>query len=192
MFGKKQAPAPNRSEINLKFSQSLRQLKRSIDTIDQKIEAEVANAIAYKKSGNIDEEQRSMAKIQRFLAQKVQKERFYDNIENVKFRIDEILDKIEVSRNLSDTFTSIGTLVDSKELKSIVDDLDTFNKNFAKTNNMMNAFTDSLDSSMGNISTDPSMAAAVQSMVTDRMKGYETRIEEQAAADLEDASFNFQ
>ena len=192
MFGKKPAQMPNRTDINLKFSSSLRQLKRSIDQLDQKIEAEVAAAISYRKSGNIDEEHRSLAKIQRYLAQKIQKERFYDSVEGVKAKIDDILDKVEVSRNLSETMGSIGQLVDSKELKAIVGELDTFNKNFAKTNNMMNAFTDSLDSSMGNISTDPSMAAAVQSMVTDRMKGYETRIEEQAAADLEDASFNFQ
>ncbi|MBQ9457249.1 MAG: Snf7 family protein [Bacilli bacterium] len=192
MFGKKQVEAPNRSEINLKFSQSLRQLKRSIDVFDQKIEAEVANAIAYKKAGNIDEEHRSLKKIERYLAAKIQKERFYDNVELVKERIDDILDKVEVSRNLSDTFGTIGNLVDSKELKSIMGEFDAFNKNFAKTNNMMDAFMGQMDESVNNMNLDPSYASSVQNLVNDRMKGYETRIEEQAAAELDESSFNFQ
>ena len=192
MFGKKPAQMPNRTDINLKFSSSLRQLKRSIDQLDQKIEAEVAAAISYRKAGNIDEEHRSLAKIQRYLAQKIQKERFYDSVEGVKAKIDDILDKVEVSRNLSETLGSIGQLVDSKELKSIVGELDTFNKNFTKTNNMMDAFMGSMDATVGEMSVDPSLTASVQAMVGERMKGYETRIEEQADADLDESAFNFQ
>ena len=189
MFGKKQPELPNRQDINIRFKTSLRQLKRSIDEFDQKIEAEVANAIAYRKAGNIDEEQRCMQKIQRYLASKIQKERFYDNVEMVKERIDDILDKVEVSRNLSDTFGSIGTLVNSKELKQIVGEFDAFNKSFAKANNMMDAFMGSMDESVGNMSVDPSLATSVQNMVSDRMKGYEERIEQTASAEMEDSSF---
>ena len=87
---------------------------------------------------------------------------------------------------------SIGQLVDSKELKSIVGELDTFNKNFAKTNNMMDAFMGSMDATVGEMSVDPSLTASVQAMVGERMKGYETRIEEQAEADLDESAFNFQ
>lgn len=189
MLGKKQPVMPNRQEINVKFRASLRTLKRSIDEFDAKIEAEVQNAIMYRKAGNIDEEQRSMQKIARYLASKIQKERFYDNVELVKERIDDILDKVEVSRSLSDTFAGIGDLVDSKELRSIIGEFDTFNKSFAKANNMMDAFMGTMDDTVGHMSVDPSYAASVQSMVSDRMKGYEERVEQTAAAEMEDASF---
>ncbi len=189
MFGKKQVELPNRQELNIRFKTSLRQLKRSIDEFDQKIEAEVANAVAYRKAGNIDEEQRCMQKIQRYLASKIQKERFYDNVEMVKERIDDILDKVEVSRNLSDTFGSIGNLVDSKELKQIVGEFETFNKSFAKANNMMDAFMGQMDDSVGHMSVDPSYASSVQNMVNDRMKGYEERVEATVAAESADDSF---
>jgi hypothetical protein len=167
-------------------------MKRSIDDFDAKIEAEVANAISYRKAGNVDEEQRSMQKIQRYLASNIQKGRFYDNVESVNERINDILDKVEVSRNLSETLGSVGTLVDSKELKSIVKEFDSFNKGFAKANNMVDAFMGSMDATVGEMSVDPSLTASVQAMVGERMKGYETRIEEQADADLDESAFNFQ
>ena len=189
MLFKKEVKLPNRQEVNTKFKASLRTLKRSIDDFDAKIEAEVANAISYRKAGNVDEEQRSMQKIQRYLASKIQKERFYDNVESVNERINDILDKVEVSRNLSETLGSVGTLVDSKELKSIVKEFDSFNKGFAKANNMVDAFMGSMDESVGQMNADPSYATSVQNMVNERMKGYEERVEATATAEMEDTSF---
>ena len=189
MLFKKEVKLPNRQEVNTKFKASLRTLKRSIDDFDAKIEAEVANAISYRKAGNVDEEQRSMQKIQRYLASKIQKERFYDNVESVNERINDILDKVEVSRNLSETLGSVGTLVDSKELKSIVKEFDVFNKSFAKANNMVDAFMGSMDESVGQMNADPSYATSVQNMVNERMKGYEERVEATATAEMEDTSF---
>lgn len=189
MLFKKEVKLPNRQEVNTKFKTSLRTLKRSIDDLDAKIEAEVANAISYRKAGNVDEEQRSMQKIQRYLASKIQKERFYDNVESVNERINDILDKVEVSRNLSETLGSVGTLVDSKELKSIVKEFDVFNKSFAKANNMVDAFMGSMDESVGQMNVDPSYATSVQNMVNERMKGYEERVEATATAEMEDTSF---
>ena len=189
MLFKKEVKLPNRQEVNTKFKTSLRTLKRSIDDLDAKIEAEVANAISYRKAGNVDEEQRSMQKVQRYLASKIQKERFYDNVESVNERINDILDKVEVSRNLSETLGSVGTLVDSKELKSIVKEFDVFNKSFAKANNMVDAFMGSMDESVGQMNVDPSYATSVQNMVNERMKGYEERVEATATAEMEDTSF---
>jgi hypothetical protein len=189
MLFKKEVKLPNRQEVNTKFKASLRTLKRSIDDFDAKIEAEVANALSYRKAGNVDEEQRSMQKIQRYLASKIQKERFYDNVESVNERINDILDKVEVSRNLSETLGSVGTLVDSKELKSIVKEFDSFNKGFAKANNMVDAFMGSMDESVGQMNADPSYATSVQNMVNERMKGYEERVEATATAEMEDTSF---
>ena len=189
MLFKKEVKLPNRQEVNTKFKASLRTLKRSIDDFDAKIEAEVANAISYRKAGNVDEEQRSMQKIQRYLASKIQKERFYDNVESVNERINDILDKVEVSRNLSETLGSVGTLVDSKELKSIVKEFASFHKSFSKANNMVDAFMGSMDESVGHMTVDPSYASSVQNMVNERMKGYEERVEATATAEMEDTSF---
>ena len=189
MFGKKPVQAPNKSDIDFKFKSTLRRMQRTIDSYDERIEEEVAKAVEYRKKGNVDEEQRSMKKIQRLLASKIEKEKFYDNVEMVKERIDDILDKVEVSRTLSETYSSIDNLVDSKELKSIVGQLDAFNKQFAKANNMMDAFMGTMDASVEQINVDPSYAASVQSMVEQRMKGYEERVETQAEAELSADSF---
>jgi|GEM_PF-1509149 len=190
MFGKKPAEGPNRADINLKFRTTLRNLKRSLDEYDQRIEQELANAVAYRKQGNLGEEQRCMKKVQRLLASKIQKEKFYDNVELVKERIDDILDKVEVSRTLKDTYSSIDNLVDSKEMKSILGQLDSFNKQFSKANNMMDAFMGSMDASVEQINVDPSYAASVQNMVDERMKGYEERVEAEATGELTADSFN--
>lgn len=189
MFGKKPVQTPNKSDIDFKFRSTLRRMQRTIDSYDERIEEEVAKAVEYRKKGNVDEEQRSMKKIQRLLASKIEKEKFYDNVEMVKERIDDILDKVEVSRTLSETYSSIDNLVDSKELKSIVGQLDAFNKQFAKANNMMDAFMGTMDASVEQINVDPSYAASVQSMVEQRMKGYEERVETQAEAELSADSF---
>ena len=189
MFGKKPVQTPNKSDIDFKFKSTLRRMQRTIDSYDERIEEEVAKAVEYRKKGNVDEEQRSMKKIQRLLASKIEKEKFYDNVEMVKERIDDILDKVEVSRTLSETYSSIDNLVDSKELKSIVGQLDAFNKQFAKANNMMDAFMGTMDASVEQINVDPSYAASVQSMVEQRMKGYEERVETQAEAELSADSF---
>ena len=189
MFGKKPKEPVNKSDIDFKFKSTLRRMQRTIDQYDERIEEEVAKAVAYRKKGNIDEEQRSMKKIQRLLASKIEKEKFYDNVEMVKERIDDILDKVEVSRTLSETYAGIDNLVDSKELKSIIAQLDGFNKQFAKANNMMDAFMGTVDASVDQINVDPSYAASVQSMVDARMKGYEERVEAQAASELDSNSF---
>ena len=188
MFGKKPEPV-NKSDIDFKFKQTLRRMQRTIDQYDERIEEEVQKAVQYRKKGNIDEEQRSMKKIQRLLASKIEKEKFYDNVEMVKERIDDILDKVEVSRTLSETYAGIDNLVDSRELKSIMNELNGFNKQFAKANNMMDAFMGTMDASVDQMNVDPSYAASVQSMVDQRMKGYEDRVEAQAEAELNSDSF---
>lgn len=190
MFGKKPAKEPvNKSDIDFKFKSTLRRMQRTIDQYDERIEEEVAKAVQYRKRGNIDEEQRSMKKIQRLLASKIEKEKFYDNVEMVKERIDDILDKVEVSRTLSETYSSIDNLVDSKELNSIIKQLNSFNKQFANANNMMDSFMGAMDASVDQINVDPSYAASVQNMVEERMKGYEERVESQAQAELDANSF---
>ena len=190
MFGKKPAKEPiNKSDIDFKFKSTLRRMQRTIDQYDERIEEEVAKAVQYRKRGNIDEEQRSMKKIQRLLASKIGKEKFYDNVEMVKERIDDILDKVEVSRTLSETYSSIDNLVDSKELDSIIKQLNSFNKQFANANNMMDSFMGAMDASVDQMNIDPSYAASVQSMVDERMKGYEERVENQAQAELDASSF---
>ena len=56
MFGKKEAPAaPNRYEVDAKFKSALRRIRKSCEEYDAKIEAEMQNAIRYRRAGNRDE-----------------------------------------------------------------------------------------------------------------------------------------
>ena len=54
---------------------------------------------------------------------------------------------------------------------------------FAKANNLIDAFTGSMSDTIGSMNVDTKTNVAVQAMVEKRMKGYEERIETQAADD---------
>ncbi len=168
---------PNRIEIDTKFKLALRKLQKSAEAYDQKIEEALAQAIAYKKAGRLDEEQRIMAKIQRYLAAKIEKEKYIDKVEMIMERIDDIFDKIETSRTLRDAYAGVNELVDSRELKSIIRELEAFDKTFQKTNNLVDAFMGGMDEAMDHMNVDPTYAASIQSMINERMKGYEERVD---------------
>ena len=186
MFGKKEAPAaPNRYEVDAKFKSALRRIRKSCEEYDAKIEAEMQNAIRYRRAGNRDEEKRCMKKVSRYLASKIQKEEFYDNIERVQEKIDDIYDKLEVARTMKETYAGIDNLVDSKELKGIMKELDVFNKSFAKANNMMDAFMANMDESMNNSNVESSYSSTVQDMIDERMKSYEEKLEQEASSEEE-------
>ncbi|MCR5491303.1 MAG: hypothetical protein K6F32_04150 [Bacilli bacterium] len=178
MFGKKEQPPVDKSEIDRKFRTTLRGIQRTIDGYEEKIQAEFDNAVNYRKAGNIDEESRCMRKISRLMAAKIQKEEFYDNVEQVQERIDDMLDQAAVSRTLADTYSGLDNLVDSREMKSIVKQLEGFNKTFAKAGNMMDAFMSTVDSTVSNNQVSQTYSPTVQAMLDQRMKSVEQRIEE--------------
>ena len=75
-------------------------------------------------------------------------------------------------------------------MNQILGELDAFNKQFAKANNMMEAFMGEMDKSVQETKTDATLSASIQAMVDQRMKGYEQRVEEQAEAELDASSFS--
>ena len=187
MFGKKQPPL-DKNEIDHKFRGTIRTIQRSIDNYEEKIQAEFDNAVNYRKAGNIDEEARCMRKINRLMAAKIQKEEFLDNVEAVHERIDDMLDQAAVSRTLSETYAGIDNLIDSREMKSIINQLNDFNKAFTKAGNTMDAFMSTVESSVAKNDAAPTYSASVQSMLEQRMKSMEQRIEEKVEQEQAEAS----
>jgi hypothetical protein len=188
MFGKNKQPPLDKNEIDRKFRQTTRSIQRTIDNYEEKIQAEFDNAVNYRKTGNIDEEARCMRKINRLMAAKIQKEEFLDNVEAVQERIDDMLDQAAVSRTLSETYAGIDNLVDSREMKSIINQLNDFNKSFNKAGNMMDAFMSTIEGSVAKNDAAPTYSANVQAMLDQRMKSMEQRIEEKVEQEQAEAS----
>ena len=122
------------------------------------------------------------------MAAKIQKEEFLDNVEAVHERIDDMLDQAAVSRTLSETYAGIDNLIDSREMKSIINQLNDFNKAFTKAGNTMDAFMSTVESSVAKNDAAPTYSASVQSMLEQRMKSMEQRIEEKVEQEQAEAS----
>lgn len=188
MFGKKEQPPLDKAEIDRKFRTTTRSIQRTIDNYEEKIQAEFDNAVSYRKAGNLDEEARCMKKISRLMAAKIQKEEFLDNVESVQERIDDMIDQAAVSRTLAETYKGLDNLVDSREMKSIIKQLDSFNKTFAKAGNMMDAFMSSVEGTVEKNDAAPTYSANVQAMLDQRMKSMEQAVGEKAEQEQREAS----
>ncbi len=183
MFGKKQNQEFDPIAVKMKFNMAINKLQSGVEKYDELIEEELSNAISYRENGDIDEEQRCMRNIANYVTCKVQNEEFRDNLKLVSNRIEDMYNRVQAAQMMSEAFGSIGTIVDSKELKNILKELNAFNSSFSKANNLIDAFTGTMSDTMGSMNVDPKTTSAVQSMVAKRMKGYEERIESQVEAD---------
>lgn len=182
MFKKKKEEF-NPVQTRMKFNMAINKLQAGVEKYDSLIEEELAEAIAHRKNGDIEEEQRCMRNIANYVACKVQNERFRDNLKLVANRIEDMYNRVNASKLMSEAFGSIGTIVDSKELKGIMSDLSAFDKSFSKANSLIDAFSGSMEDTIGSLDVDTKTTTAVQTMVDRRMKGYEERIEQEVAAD---------
>ena len=183
MFGKKAEMPFDPIEVRMNFNMAINKLQSGVDKYDALIEEELAQAISYRKNGDLDEEQRCKRNIANYLTSKIQNEEFRDNLKLVSNRIEDMYNRVQAAKIMSEAFGSIGTIVDSKELKGIMKDLNAFNASFTKANNLIDAFTGSMSDTIGSMNVDTKTNVAVQAMVEKRMKGYEERIETQAADD---------
>lgn len=183
MFGKKAEKPFDPIEVRMNFNMAINKLQSGVDKYDALIEEELAQAISYRKNGDLDEEQRCKRNIANYLTSKIQNEEFRDNLKLVSNRIEDMYNRVQAAKIMSEAFGSIGTIVDSKELKGIMKDLNAFNASFTKANNLIDAFTGSMSDTIGSMNVDAKTNVAVQAMVEKRMKGYEERIETQAADD---------
>lgn len=168
----------DRLDMDIKFKELLKRANKDIDGLDERIEEEIAKARQFHKNGRISEEESCKAKVGRLLKTKLRKQNFADKIETTRDRLDEMLDNLEFNRAIGEVYSGFGTVIDKKEMKSMLADVEKFNKQMkiAETNVdiMMSALTDSMDKTDNTTEVDAIFKAQYDQM----MDSYEKRIEE--------------
>ena len=183
---KKEEKQVDRVEVDFKFKAVSKNINKAIDEFDQRIEEQLSKAIQFKKTNRIEEEERARKKIGMLLQNKLRRMDQLDKLEATRDRIMEMIDDMELARTLGNVYSGIGSFIDKKEMKNILNEINSFNATMSKAETNINVLMSSINDKIG-VEENPQVDAMIQSQYDRMMESYEKRIEEES--NLEEDEF---
>ncbi len=167
MFGKKAEPKKEFDpvEVRMKFKGAINRIQTGINKYDQLIQEELVQYRALKKAHKDEEANRCLVNASRYDAAKRENLVFRDNLKAVSVKVEDMYNRVEASKVMSEAFGAIGQIVDSKELNGIMKDLKSFDQNFSKEKAKLNLFEDKVNDAMASISGSTADAAISPSIL---------------------------
>lgn len=183
MFKKKEKPS--KIKIELSFDKCKESIQELLDNYNAKIEGYLSKIVNLKREKRLLEADRYKEKLKLVIVRQTKMMDLMDQVEQFEFMIDEAFAKNAVYGTLASTLSETNKLKLTPEIKSIVSNMNKFEKTFKKGVTKFDAIFGKISSSITQIDNSMEQDAEINDIVNSRLKEYDEQTTNQAGVDID-------